>query len=302
MNHKFPPRAALALTILAFLMGGTAGYAQPPFEVYTVNYPLAYFAERIGGADVKVTFPAPGDVDPALWNPDAATVRRYQNADLILLNGAGYARWVNRVSLPRKTTVDSARAFRDRYLPIEDSVAHSHGPSGAHSHTGMAFVTWLDLTQAIAQASAVKEAFVRARQASRAQFEANFTELERDLKALDADLAAAAAPLAKEPLLASHPVYQYMARRYALDLESVTWEPDEAPGLTEWQSFEKDIKNRPARWMLWEGAPRQETASRLKALGVGVIVFDPCPDVPETGDFLSVMRQNVANLKAAAGG
>jgi len=36
-----------------------------PLSVYTVNYPLQYFAEKIGGEYVDVQFPAPSDVDPA---------------------------------------------------------------------------------------------------------------------------------------------------------------------------------------------------------------------------------------------
>jgi zinc transport system substrate-binding protein len=35
--------------------------------VITVNYPLAYFAERILGDAGRVSFPAPADVDPAYW-------------------------------------------------------------------------------------------------------------------------------------------------------------------------------------------------------------------------------------------
>ena len=68
--------------------------------VYTVNYPLKYFAERIGGEYVEVVFPAPADVDPAYWLPDRETVSDYQKADIILLNGAHYAKWVEKVTLP----------------------------------------------------------------------------------------------------------------------------------------------------------------------------------------------------------
>jgi hypothetical protein len=33
--------------------------------------------------------------------------------------------------------------------------------------------------------------------------------------------------------------------------------------------------------------------------GINSLVFDPCGNVPEPGDFLSVVRQNAENLKAA---
>ena len=76
--------------------------------IYTVNYPLAYFAERIGGDSVEVVFPAPDGIDPAFWQPTTTDILGYQSADLILLNGAGYAKWLSRVSLPAAGLVDTS--------------------------------------------------------------------------------------------------------------------------------------------------------------------------------------------------
>ena len=69
-------------------------------KLYVVNYPLKYFAERIAGDLADVALPVPKDVDPAFWMPDTETIGEYQEADLILLNGAGYAKWIQIVSLP----------------------------------------------------------------------------------------------------------------------------------------------------------------------------------------------------------
>ena len=63
--------------------------SQEVLSVYTVNYPLQYLAERIGGELVEVTFLAPSDVDPAYWAPNPDEIASFQQADLILLNGAG---------------------------------------------------------------------------------------------------------------------------------------------------------------------------------------------------------------------
>lgn len=285
---------------LFLALSATLACAQGALTVYAVNYPLAYFAGRIGADAVAVRFPAPRDVDPAFWNPDAAAVGAFQNADLILLNGAGYARWVGRVSLPRRKLVDTSRALRDRLLKIEDTTTHAHGPSGAHAHTGIAFVTWLDPVQAIEQARTIKDAFARARPAQAKRFEENFDRLATELESLDSALRAAFEPLAGQPLVASHPVYQYLARRYALELKSVTWEPDTPPGAAEWRAFGKLLATHRARFMLWEAAPRVATEKRLAAMGVRSIVFDPAPNAPATGDFMRVMRNNVAALRTAA--
>lgn len=279
-------------------LGWSAAHAQSKLEVYTVNYPLAYFAQRIGADSVNVNFPAPRDVDPAFWNPDVATIVEYQKADLVFLNGAGYARWVARTSLPRRKLVDTSRRFRDDLLDIDDFATHVHGPSGAHSHTGTAFVTWLDPAQAIEQAHAIERALARARPLHSKAFATNFEQLAADLEALDAELRTALKAFTGRRLLASHPLYQYLARRYALDLRSVNWEPGEVPDGEEWRGFKMLLESHSARVMLWEAKPRVETSDRLKALGVRSVVFAPCANVPATGDFISIMRQNIAALRA----
>ncbi len=104
-------RKILIINITFALLGAHSSMAAEKITVYVVNYPLQYFAERIGGEHVKVVFPAPANVDPAYWMPDVKTISDYQQADLILLNGAGYAKWVNKVSLPRLRMVNTSAGF-----------------------------------------------------------------------------------------------------------------------------------------------------------------------------------------------
>ena len=118
-----------------------AAASSGPLLVYAVNHPLACMAERIGGEAVQVEFPAPADEDPAYWSPAPEVVLRYQEADLILCNGAGYAGWLERASLPASRTVDTSAAVAERLIGLEEAVTHAHGPEGEHSHTGTAFTT-----------------------------------------------------------------------------------------------------------------------------------------------------------------
>jgi hypothetical protein len=36
---------------------------------------------------------------------------------------------------------------------------------------------------------------------------------------------------------------------------------------------------------------------QLDSMEIGIAVFDPCANRPASGDFLSVMHDNIANLK-----
>ena len=113
-------------------------------NIHVVNYPLQYMAERIGGKQVAVTFPAPADEDPATWKPSADQVSAYQQADLILLNGAGYAKWIDKVSLPASRMVNTGGSGQDHLIALNEDTTHTHGPTGQHAHSGFAFTTWLD--------------------------------------------------------------------------------------------------------------------------------------------------------------
>jgi len=271
-----------------------------PLSVAVVNYPLQYFAERIGGDAVTVVFPAPGDEDPAYWVPDAEAISAYQEADLILANGATYAKWLDKVSLPLSKLVDTSKDFQDRYIALDHAVTHSHGAEGEHEHRGWAFTTWLDPRLAIAHARSVMEALVAARPAMEEGFRKAFGELEADLTDLDEAIAAAVSGGDSVPLIMSHPVYQYLVRRYSLNARSVHWEPDAAPDPAMWQKLSELRASHPATWMIWEGPPLDEVRSKLVEKGIESVLFDPCGNVPAEGDFLSVMKQNAENLARVA--
>jgi zinc transport system substrate-binding protein len=273
--------------------------ADDPLTVYVVNYPLHYFTQRIAESHANVVFPAPADEDPAFWTPDPETIAAFQKADLILLNGAGYARWVNKASLPRSKVLDTSTGFKEQYIKIEGAVTHSHGAEGKHAHEGVAFTTWIDFDLATKQAGAIANALIRMRPHLQEELQSNYAMLARDLKEIDKAIQRIVAVNPTQPLIGSHPIYDYFAKRYGLTMKSVHWEPDEVPGAAQWAELQGILKAHPATWMIWEGKPMQTSVEKLEAAGIKSLVFDPCGNVPDQGDFLSVTKQNVENLKSA---
>jgi zinc transport system substrate-binding protein len=275
--------------------------ASAPIVVYAVNYPLAYFAGRIGGGQVDVRLPVPADEDPAFWNPTAEQISEFQAADIILLNGAGYAVWTDKASLPRSKLVNTSAGAADRYIQADETLVHAHGPEGEHEHGTMAFTTWLDPTLAIEQARSIRDALIASRPEAEARFDAAFRELETELQELDRQLLATATALEGTPLLGSHPVYQYLAGRYGLDLWSVHFEPDEPPSEAAWRELREIQSERAAPVMLWEAEPMVSTRERLEQdYGVASIVFSPCANAPDVDDYMDVMRANAQRLSTIA--
>ncbi|UCH44209.1 MAG: zinc ABC transporter substrate-binding protein [Nitrospiraceae bacterium] len=289
----------LRIMMITLAMLPSFSIAGDKLTIYTVNYPLKYFAERIAGDYATVVFPAPADVDPAYWMPDRRAISEYQKADLILLNGAHYAKWTEKVTLPRFKMIDTSRKFKDRYIKTKEAVKHNHGPGGKHAHENIAFTVWLDFDLAVRQAQSIKIALIRKRPDHESAFEHNYAALKKDLMTLDGEMKEIVSKINAKPLIASHPVYDYLSQRYELKMRSVHWEPDERPGDAQWMELKNMLKGHHAQWMIWESQPLSETKEQLKSLGIMSIVFDPCGAVPEQGDFLLVMRRNIENLRAA---
>jgi len=269
--------------------------------VYTVNYPLAYFAQRLAPEGVEVVFPAPPDVDPAFWKPAAEEISAYQRADLILLNGAGYAGWTRYATLPRSRTVVTAEGCREAFIEVEDTSKHQHGPGGEHAHGRTAFTTWLDFRLTACQAARTRDALKKRLHAAAGEIEKRYEELESDLLDLDTRLRGVAKAWGSQPILASHPVYQYMADAYGLQIASLHLEPDQVLDSDDLKQLDAILAEHAAKLMLWEGAPLQSTADKLRKRGVEPLIFAPTSQPPTSGDFLRAMQENVARLECATG-
>ena len=258
-------------------------------EVFTSNYPLYYLTSEITTDNIDVYFPEI-EGDPAFWQPSVEEIAKMQGADLIILNGATYEKWRPYISLPGRRIVDTSKSFESNWITLEQTVSHQHGPEGKHKHDGISFTTWLDFDLLAQQVKTIAEALEKKGWLD----EAKYQGLLRKLSALNASVL----DWQNQPIIASHPVYDYFARRYQINLESVVWEPDAYPDDESWQSLKNLLERHPAQWMIWEAEPLPKTKERLQQMGVQIVVFDPVGNAPETGDFMSVMEDNIKQLQS----
>jgi zinc transport system substrate-binding protein len=260
--------------------------------VLTTFYPTQYFAQRIAGDHLSIGCPLPADADPIHWSPDSATIQKYQSADLIIINGANFEKWIATASLPESRIINTSKSFEQDFIKFEGTSAHRHGKEGEdHAHTGTDGHTWLDPNNAKIQAATIHQALAKMWPAHATDFEKNFQNLVTDLDALDEAL--------KEidpatPLLASHPAYNYLARRYGWKMSNLDLDPDAL------QPKDAIPADHPAKIILWESAPRELASALLeKQHGLKSIVFSPAEQQGEQ-DYLATMKANIERLKSAS--
>ncbi|MDW3222385.1 MAG: zinc ABC transporter substrate-binding protein [Paracoccaceae bacterium] len=291
MSRFLTPWFAVSL----ILFGSSAAISQDRPRVVAVNYPLQYFAERLLGDSAEVVFPVPAGVDPSFWRPTIADISMIQSSDLILLNGASFATWVDRVSLPRSKLVNTSAAIEDQFIATK-SITHSHGDGGEHSHEGIASYTWLDPSLALAQAQAIATTITARGLAPAGQVQARLAELEADLEALDAEAAMKLEGLAGVAIIATHPRYQYLARRYGLSLNSLEWEAGAMPDESGLSDLQTRIEETGAGILIWEAEPPAAAFEITSDLGLRNVVFAPLAHGVEGSGFTEAISDALSAM------
>jgi zinc transport system substrate-binding protein len=133
---------------------------------------------------VEVVLPVPKGTDPAFWEPTPQDKLKFHQADLIVLNGAGYAKWIEKSSLPVLKMVNTSKDL-EKDLIFTKSKSHSHGPEGKHNHHGVAATTWMDMQQAIKQALVIKKVLIELSAENKQQIENAYLKLKRELENID---------------------------------------------------------------------------------------------------------------------
>lgn len=258
---------------------------------------LADAVTALGGERVELLFLVPPGGDPATWKPTAQDLQTMQGADLIILNGASYEPWVASVALPATRMVRTANSFREKWIET-DAVVHTHGPGGEHSHPGTASTTWLDLEQAMAQVTAVRNRLVEELPASESEeVDRRHAAYNAELQEMHSRMQQLAEELKGQPIIVSHPVYQYWQRKYELNLRSLDWEPTESPDESGWAELDSALKDFPAKLFVWESTPSAENEAALAARGFTSLVFAPAANLPRGSSWRTEMRANLERLQ-----
>lgn len=260
-------------------------------ELRVSNYPLQFLAETIAGSDATVKRIRNSETLPV----DSITA--IQQAGLIFINGATYEKWTMNVSLDEQKIINTTQAFESEYLSSGETFTHSHGDEAAHSHEGTAYMAWLELGLFNQQALAIKDALVKTYPNQKATFEANYSELSKNLMELHEQFLAMA-PAAKQLNFAfSHPVYQYFGQSYGLSGESFHWEPSDEMDASHEADFKELNEIKKIDFLVWEGEPSAETRQTLEGWGAKSIVINPSWGPSDAGDYLETMKKNLEELK-----
>lgn len=195
--------------------------------------PQEFFVERVGGDLVSVKVLVGPGQSPHTFEPTPRQMTDLAESDVYFAIGLPFEdRLLGRVEelgsgirvvdtsegIPRRQVEDAHRHDEEEGSAGREGSAHDGGGS-AHDggHRGLPDPhTWLNPRFAKMQARNICDALKELVPEHTEEFEANLSELLRDLDALDAELTDALGPLAGESIYVFHPAFGYFTDAYDL--------------------------------------------------------------------------------------
>ena len=236
----------LALSLLA------APAAAAPIRIVAAENFYGDIASQIGGAEVEVvSILSNPDQDPHLFEASAQTAIAIAKADLIILNGADYDPWM--MKLLQASAVGSRRMINVGIL--------TGAKPGANPHL------WYDPKNVETLSAALAAQLGEIDPNGAARYRANAVAFVETLAPLRAKIETMRLAYVGAPIVASEPVFDYMAERLGLKLRDQRFAlavmNNAEPSARDVAGFEDDLTNHRVRAMLYNAQADEPAVRRL---------------------------------------
>jgi zinc transport system substrate-binding protein len=299
-----PARCRLLALSLAITVAGISACSAPAAStsssgpdrptVVAAFYPLAYAAQQVGADAVDVTSLTPAGVEPHDLELSAAQVAQIAEADLVL-----YVKGF-------QPAVDEAIAQQAADRAIDVSAGLTLLPGEAHEGEESNGATdphiWLDPANMAAIGTQVAGRLQALAPDLAPTIEANTSTFTDDMAAIDADYTHDLATCSSRELVVSHEAFGYLAAAYDLTQVGLSGlSPEAEPSPARMKEVADLVRADGITTIYYETLVDPKVAQTVAdETGATTAVLDPieglAPDA--TGDYSSIMRQNLATLVA----
>lgn len=202
----------LAMIATIYTGGSPAGAntAERSVQVVASFYPLYEFSSRVAGDRAEVTTLVPSGIEPHDWEPSLADVTRVRDADMLVINGAGFESWAD--SIGAQKIVNTSEGIElEEHEGEEDG--HGHGAADPH--------IWLDPMLAKQQVAAIRDALEQADPDNAEYYSKNAVSYVAELDSLDSFIRFELSSCERSEFIAFHDAFGHFAERYGLEQHAI---------------------------------------------------------------------------------
>lgn len=282
--------------------GGSPGGERP--KVLAAFYPLEWVTGRVGGDDVELgTLTAPG-VEPHDLELTPRQIAEIAQADLVVyLKGVqpavdeAVAEHAPDRSFDVASAVSTIPPAAEEHGHDEEAEGHGHEEADYDPHL------WLDPSRFATVATRLGDRLAEADAAHADGYRSRAAATAKELTDLDEEMREGLATCAGRTVVTSHAAFGYLADRYKLKQVGISGiDPESEPSPARLAEVAKVAKQEKVTTIFTEELVNPKVAEVLAAeVGAKTEVLNPIESRPETGDYLSAARENLARLRTALG-
>ena len=270
-------------------------------------YPMYDFAKKVGGDKVEVTNMVPAGTEPHDWEPSATDIKKLEEADVFIYNGAGMEHWTQDVlgSLENRNlkVVEASKG-----ITLLEGNEEEENSKEANSSTGAIYDphVWLNPLNAKIEMKNIKNAFVKVDPDNKIYYEKNYKRYANKFDQLNQEYKEGLSNIKSKNLITSHEAFGYLCQAYGLNQVGIEGlsadsEPD-ASRMNEIIQFSKD--NHVKTIFFEELVSPKVSKTIADEIGAKTVVLNPIEglttkEIKAGKDYFTVMKSNLKILEKA---
>jgi zinc transport system substrate-binding protein len=250
-------------------------------------YPLYDFTKEIGGDRVDVSLLVPQGIEPHDWEPTIKDIQRIHQADVIIINGNGFEKWVDKIDSSQVTIINSGESF---------GTANSNEPTKL-----LDFHYWLNPLSAKLQINEIAKGLIEVSPENEMYFKNTKNNYEQKLDKLHLKIKAELDGCKKD-FVTFHDSFSYFANQYGLNQHTVIQSntPHGEPTSKKLENIIELAKKLKINELFTEEGVDTRTLEVIaNELDGRVLILSPLEVVNDNSSYIEMMEKNLFNLKEA---
>lgn len=224
-RQKFFVIATITIVLTAVFAAAYYSILQEEMEpdklkVVASFYPLAFFAQEIGGEEVTVRQLIPDNLEVHTWQPSFADILAVDEADVIIYNGASLDHWFEDDVLPIIDSSDKIIVETTKGIKLLET--EQENDDHEHIHEGLYDPhTWISPFIAKQQAQKIYEALIQKDPNHEDYYTERWQKLKTRFEELDSNYLTGLSTKSKGEIFVAHSAFGYLADRYGFKQHGV---------------------------------------------------------------------------------
>ena len=260
-------------------------------KVLTSFYPLYEFTKTIGDEKIVVSIIIPPGIEPHDWDQSIQDLQNMQNADMIVINGAGFEPWIAKlISVnPNILIIDTSNGIS--LLEKDKQMFNAEIQNDPH--------VWLNPVLAKKQVQNILNGLIKIDPQNTDYYQENFNAYNSKLIQLDTKIRNELLSCVKKDFLAAHDAFSYFANEYGLNQNTIFGiNPSEEPTAVTIQQIIQKAQDLDLHVIFSEETINPRISEIIAAeIGAKVLTLSPIETYEKDSDYIARMEKNLSNLK-----